>query len=486
MASPRAWIDAGLRGFPALLARFGIVDRRMGEEAFRLATPVMVTGGLRILLRLADFVMVGIALGGAGLAALELGIQYFFVGFALSLAVSSGTISVVARYEGAGQPGQADFALKQSLWLSLLISLPLTAIGWFYADPLVGVLTDDPDTIRLGAAYLEILALSLAFRFWSLVAARALAGMGDTRSPMYVRLATLPLNIVLNALLIFGLFGFPALGIAGAAIGTAVTNVLTGVVFLGLALSGRFAVTLHPGGRQWDTGVAKEILRVGVPLAGMRLLQTFGRFPFLFVLGTLGTPVLAAYAVGRRLILFALMPAWGYSTASSTLVGQAIGAEQDAEATRYGWETLRIALATQLLIAAALLVFARPFVLLFNPDDIGLAVAFVRVFGLGVAGFGIDRTMRGALRGAGDTRWPLYGMFIGIFLLRLPIAFLALPVSFVVSVGGVSLAPGLGLGVPAVFAAILVDFYAKAAVNTIRFASGRWQAIARQSGIGSG
>jgi Na+-driven multidrug efflux pump len=61
-----------------------------------------------------------------------------------------------------------------------------------------------------------------------------------------------------------------------------------------------------------------------------------------------------------------------------------------------------------------------------------------------------------------------------------------MPVSFVVSVGGVSLAPGLGLGVPAVFAAILVDFYAKAAVNTIRFASGRWQAIARQSGIGSG
>ncbi len=486
MASLRAWIDAGLRGFPALLARFGIVDRRMGEEAFRLATPVMVTGGLRILLRLADFVMVGIALGGAGLAALELGIQYFFVGFALSLAVSSGTISVVARYEGAGQPEDADFALKQSLWLSLLISLPLTAIGWFYAEPLVGVLTDDPQTIRLGAAYLEILALSLAFRFWSLVAARALAGMGDTRSPMYVRLATLPTNIVLNALLIFGLFGFPALGIAGAAIGTAVTNVLTGVVFLGLALSGRFAVTLHPGGRQWDTGVAEEILRVGVPLAGMRLLQTFGRFPFLFVLGTLGTPVLAAYAVGRRLILFALMPAWGYSTASSTLVGQAIGAEQDAEATRYGWETLRIGLATQLLIAAALLVFSRPFVLLFNPDDIGLAVAFVRVFGLGVAGFGIDRTMRGALRGAGDTRWPLYGMFIGTFLLRLPIAFLALPVSFVVSVAGVSIAPGLGLGLPAVFAAILVDFYAKAAVNTVRFASGRWQAIARQSGIGAG
>ncbi|MFB6360678.1 MAG: MATE family efflux transporter [Halobacteriales archaeon] len=485
MASLRTWIDTGLRGFPALLARFGIVDRRMGEEAFRLATPVMVTGGLRILLRLADFVMVGIALGGAGLAALELGFQYFFIGFALSLAVSSGTISVVARYEGADQPEDADFALKQSLWLSLAISVPLTAIGWFYAPPLIDVLTDDPEAIRLGAAYLEVLMLSLAFRFWSLVASRALAGTGDTRTPMFVRLFTLPTNVVLNALLIFGLLGFPRLGIVGAAVGTAVTNTVTGLVFLGLALSGRYDVTLHLGGKQWDTDVAREILRVGVPLGGMRLLQTFGRFPFLFVLGTLGTPVLAAYAVGRRVVLLAMMPAWGYSTASSTLVGQAIGGDDDAEATRYGWQTLRIAVATQLLIAAAVFVLARPIVLLFNPNDVGLAVAFVRVFAVGVAGFSIDRVMRGGLRGAGDTRWPLYGMFIGIFVLRLPIAFLALPASFVVTLAGVSIAPGLGAGLGAVFAAILVDLYAKAGINTLRFASGRWQAIARESEIGA-
>ncbi|MDZ7701339.1 MAG: MATE family efflux transporter [Halobacteriales archaeon] len=485
MQSLRALIEDAARRFPALLARLGVVDRRMGEEAFLLATPVMVTGGLRILLRLADFVMVGIALGGAGLAALELGFQYFFIGFALSLAVSSGTISVVARYEGAGQRDRAELALKQSLWLTLAVSLPLTWVGWTYSPQLIDVLTDDPEAIRLGAAYLQILMLSLAFRFWSLVASRALAGTGDTRTPMFVRLVTLPTNVVLNALLIFGLFGFPRLGIVGAAIGTAVTNIFTGVVFLWLALSGRYDATLHLGGRQLDTDIIREILRVGVPLGGMRLLQTFGRFPFLFVLGTLGTPVLAAYAVGRQVVLLAMMPAWGYSTAASTLVGQAIGAGEDEEATRYGWQTLRIAVATQLLIAAVVFALSRPVVQLFNPDDVGLAVDFVRVFAFGVAGFSIDRVMRGALRGAGDTRWPLYGMFIGSFLLRLPIAFLALPATYVVTLAGVSVSPGMGLGLAAVFAAILVDLYVKGAINTLRFASGRWRAVARESDIGT-
>lgn len=470
--------------FPAVLARFGIVDRRMGEEAFVLASPVMVTGGLRVFLRLADFLMVGVALGDAALAALELGFQFFFIGFGLSLAISSGTISVVSRYKGGGQHDEADFAMKQSLWLALLISLPLTMVSWLYAEPLIDLLTDDPRTIALGASYLRIVMLSLAFRFWSMIASRALAGSGDTLTPMYVRSLTLPTNVVLNAVLIFGLLGFPALGIVGAAIGTAVTNGLIGVIFLALTLSGRYEVVLRMRGKQWDTAVAWEILRVGAPLGGMRILQTIGRFPFLFVLGVFGTPVLAAYSVARRVILIAMMPAWGYSTAASTLVGQSLGAGDREEAAAYGWQTLRIGLATQLVIAAILLVGARPIAVAFNPSDAALAADFIRVFAVGVAGFSIDRTMRGGLRGAGDTRWPLYGAIVGIFLLRIPVAFAALPPGFVVSIPPFTVTPGLGLGISGVFVAILADLYAKGAVNLARFASGRWKQIAGETDVG--
>jgi putative MATE family efflux protein len=488
----RSAVRGVLDRFPALLARFGVVDRGMGEEAFDLAVPVMVTGALRVLIRISDFLFVGVATGAAGIAALELGFQYFFVAFGLALALTSGTISVVSRLLGADDPYRADLAIKQSLWLGLLVSVPLAVCGWLYAEPLVGLLTNDPETIRKGADYLLIVLAASPARFWSMIAARALAGAGDTRTPMYVRLVTLPVNIVLNGVLVFGLGPFPSLGVVGAALGTAVAYLLSAGAFLGLLLTSRFPVRLRLGGPQFDLPLLVEIARVSLPLAGTRLSRTFGRFPFLFVLGVLGTSEVAAYAVGRRVVLFAMMPAWGYSTAASTLVGQAVGAGEDEAATGYGWQTTRIALATQLLVAAVLAVLAPYVARGFGTEDVALTAAFIRVFALGVAGFSVARTMRGALRGAGDTRWPFYGTVVGTYLVRLPIAFLALPVGYAVTVGPFSLggptlgplsvAPGMGFGVGAAFVAILAGLYVKAVVNTVRFASGRWATAARTRG----
>jgi putative MATE family efflux protein len=495
LATLRTRTRALLMLFPAFLAKLGIVDEKKGEEAFDLAVPVMVTGGMRTLLRVADFLMVSLALGAEAVAGLELGFQYYFIPFGLSLALSSGTISVISRFKGADDHAKADFAVKQSLWIAVLLAVPITVFTWVYAEPLIALLTNDPDTIGYGAVYLKIIMLSVSFRFWSMIAARALAGSGDTRTPMYVRLLTLPTNVALNAVLIFGLLGFPRLGVAGAAWGSAAANTLAGVIFFGLLLSGRYSVTLRLGGKQWDTSIAREIVRVGLPLAGTRLSRTFGRFPFLFILGVLGTEVLAAYAIGRRVMLLALMPAWGYSTAASTLVGQYVGSGDEDEAADYGWQTLRIALATQLLIAVGVIAFARPIASAFDATNVDLTVTFVRVFGIGVAGFSISRTLRGGLRGAGDTSWPFYGGMLGTYVVRLPIAFAALPVGFGVTLLGgtvlgvalpsLTVAPGLGWGLAGIFAAILADMYARAVVNGVRYWSGAWKAVARQSEVGA-
>lgn len=498
--------------FPALLARLGVVDRERGDEAFDLALPVMVTGALRTFLRTADFLMVGQAIGASAVAALELGFQYYFIPFGLSLALTSGTISVVSREIGAGRSGRANTSIAVSLWLSLAFSVPMTAVAWAYAEPLVAVLAPNETVTRMGATYLRIVMLSVAFRFWSMTAARALAGAGDTRTPMYVRLLTLPTNIGLNAVLIFGLGPVDPMGVAGAAWGTVAANVLAAGVFLVLLSTSRYPVRLPlpglrstgsegfggsgsdgpggggtgtNGGHLWDTSIAREVLRVGVPLAGTRLSRTLGRFPFLFVLGAFGTGTLAAYAIGRRVMLLAMMPAWGYSTAASTLVGQRVGDGDGDGAEAAGWATLRVALATQLCIAVVLVVLARPISLAFGSEYVAETVTFVRVFGLGVGAFAVSRTMRGGLRGAGDTTWPFYGTLAGTYLLKLPVAFLALPATVSVGVLGVAFTPGIGLGVPAVFAAILLDMYFRAVVNAVRFNSGTWRAIARQSDVGA-
>lgn len=471
--------------YPALLARLGLVDRKKGTEAFDLAVPVMVSGGMRTVLRMTDFFMVSLALGDAAVAGLELGFQYYFIGFGLALGLSSGTISVVSRCIGAGEQANAEFAVKQSLWLALLVTVPLTLLTWLFSEGMIELLTDDPRTIQLGSTYLRIVMLSVSFRFWSMIAARALQGAGDTRTPMYVRLVSIPTNIGLNAVLIFGFGPFPQLGIAGAAWGTTIANTLAAVIFAGVLVSGVYSIRFRIGGTQWDTEMVRELIRVGYPLAGMQLIRTLGRFPFLLILSTIGTPVVAAYAIARRVMLLAMMPAWGYSTAASTLVGQNIGLGNETDATRYGWQTLRIAVVTQVLIGGILVALSPWIVRLFNAGSPELTVAFVRVFGLGVVAFSVSRTMRGGLRGAGDTLWPLYGTVLATGL-RVPIAALGLPVGVALaSVAGWTLAPGMGLGLWAIYAAILVDMYSRAGVNLFRFSTGRWKTIARQSAVGT-
>jgi len=474
-------VQAGLMLFPAALARLGLLDREKGRQVFEIAMPAMVTGGIWTVFRIVDFFMVSVALDDAAVAGLAFGFQYYFIGFTLALGLGGGTISLVSRFKGAGEDARADFVVKQSLWLATLVALALTVSFVLAARPLIDLLTDDPAAIDYGATYLGVVMLGTVFRFASIVFSQALNGCGDTRTPMLVSLFTIPTNIALNAVLIFGLGPFPELGIAGAAWGTVVTSVLASTIFLAIYLSGRFAVRLRPGGRQWDTGIAVELVRIGTPLVGRRMANTAGNFPFLFVLGLLGTPVVAAFAIGSRIMRFGMIPGYGYSTAASALVGQALGAGDEREATDYGWQSARIALATQVLVAAVLVAFARPFVQLFGTEAVDLGVGFVRVLALGVVGASLAQTLQGGLRGAGDTTWPMYGSALGVGL-RLVVSTLALPASLVlVSLGPLSPSPGLGLGVTAVFVGLLVDRYTRAVINAVRFRSGRWKRIAKES-----
>lgn len=479
------------RGFVTLVSRVysatGLVERRVAERTFGLALPIIVTSTLRTLLRTTDFLLVSVALDDAAVAALEFGYQYYFLTLTLGLAISSGTISVVSRFTGADDRRNADFALKQSLLLVVLTSVPISAVTWVSAEAMVGLLTDDPVVIELGSTYLRIVMAVLTFRCWSLVALRALQGAGDTLTPMLVRAVSLPTNIALSALLIFGLGPFPTLGIAGAAWGLVIAQGLASSIFLAVALSGRFAVRLRiRNGRWWDWEIAGELVTVGLPLAGRRLVRYGVRFPFLFVLATFGTPVVAAFAVSRRIIRLARLPSNGFGTATSTLVGQELGGGRGSEAEEYGWQITWISLFTQGGLAAIVALTSPVLVDLFGVEASGLTVAFVYVFALATLANSISRIMRGSLQAAGDTTWPFYAVCVGSSV-RLAIAVLALPAGVVVlSLGPVSVAPGVGLGIAGVFAAVLIDMYSRVFINTYRYWSGEWKAVARRSPVGAG
>lgn len=485
-ASPvRTLADRTVTLLGRLYGSTGLVERWRAEETFDLALPILVTSTLRTLLRTTDFFIVSIALDDAAVAALEFGYQYYFLTLTVGMILSNGTISVVSRFIGAEDQRNADFTLKQALLLAVLFSVPISVGTWLYAPDLVDVLTDDPEVIRLGATYLQIVMLALVFRSWSLVALRGLQGAGDTLTPMLVRLVTLPTNIVLSAVLVFGVGPIPSFGIAGAAWGLAIAQTLASLLFFAGAVSGRLAVQLRLlDGRWWDWEIVGELVRVGYPLAGRRFVRYGVRFPFLFVLATLGTPVVAAFAVSRRIIRLARLPSNGFGTATGTLVGQELGAGDESEAEAFGRQITWISLLTQGGIALVVMLAAPVLVRVFGVAETGVAVLFVYVFGVTVLARSVTRILRASLQAAGDTTWPFYGTVVGSSL-RLVFALLALPVGMVVlSVGNWELVPGLGLGVAAVFAAILLDFYARLLVTAYRYRSGAWKLVARRSPVG--
>ncbi len=457
-----------VRSFPRFLSKLGVIDEERGEDAFDLALPVIFTGGLRVALRLTDFLMVGIAIGSAGVAALGFGFQFFFIGFALALALSSGTISLVSQYYGAGDYDKANFALKQSVWIAIILSLPLMIVTFFYAEEMIALLGAKPNVVEMGGSYLRILMLGLFFRFFSMVAVRGFAGVGNTVTPMYIQFFGVPLNICLNWILIFGVWRFPELGVFGAGLGTTVTNLFVAVILLVLLLSHRYGIKLNIRGKQWDTEMVKKLFTISLPLLGMRMARTLGRFPFLWILASFGTGAVAAFQVGRRVQLIAMQPAWGFGTAASTLVGQSLGGDEERKAELYGWDTLKLSIAFMLPIGLSLAIFAGPISGIFADEThvISLSTLFIWVNAAGVLGYAVNRIMRGGLRGAGDTRWPFYGNILGMYAWMLPVSYIF----------GIL----LDFGIAAIFIGLLGNMFIPALVNLIRFKTGRWKDVSRK------
>ncbi len=456
-----------VKALPRLLSKIGLLDEKRGTAAMSLAWPVILTGGLRVTLRLTDFLMVGIAIGSVGVAALGFGFQFFFIGFAIALAISSGTISLVSQHYGAGEYVEADFVIKQSIWIAVLISIPLMLLTWFYAEDMIALLGAEARVVELGGSYLRILMVGVFFRFFSMISARGFAGSGNTFTPMLVQAFAVPFNIILNWLLIFGIWFFPQLGVFGAGLGTTITNLAVGMIFFVLLFSNRYGVRLRLKGKQWDTDVVKKLFTVSLPLLSMRMARTLSRFPFLWILATFGTGAVAAFQVGRRVQLMAMQPAWGFGTAASTLVGQSLGAENEKEAESYGWDTLKIACAVMLPIGLLIAIFAEPISAIFTdePEVISLSKWFIWVNAIGVLGYAINRIMRGSLRGAGDTRWPFYGNLIGFYAWMLPVSYIF----------GIV----LGFGIVAIFAGILGSLFIPGIVNLIRFKTGKWKVVSK-------
>ncbi|MFC4438117.1 MULTISPECIES: MATE family efflux transporter [Natrialbaceae] len=473
------------------LARLGLIEAERAQRTTDLAWPRVVTGLARMSKNAVDVAMVGVAVGSTAIAGVGFASPFWGLAFAIGGGVAGGTIALVSQRYGAESFDSLGQAVRCSTVLVILLTLPVTAVFWTYPAELISLIGNDPETIDLGATYLQIVGLGIPFAGLNLIGSRTFVGMDDAWTPMIVRAGGAVANIALNAILIFGL----GLGVAGAAMGTVLANVVVTATFaLGLVAGwlpgvGTFPVSIDPFGSYFHAETVRDLTTIGLPVLGTKSVWTIAEFPMLAIVALFGPQVVAAYVIARRIWGLMNTPGWGFGLAASSLVGQELGGGDEVQAERYGREIIRFAVAIYVVAAVIVFVSAEPIVLLFTDDpaelSIPTAVSLIYAACLAVILKGVSTGADGALKASGDTRWPFYSQLVGMFGLAIPLAYLGaagltIP-SLSVPVLGLTV-PGVSipaLGLTGLYLAFVAETAAPAAINYYRFSTGQWKVISR-------
>jgi Na+-driven multidrug efflux pump len=221
-------------------------------------------------------------------------------------------------------------------------------------------------------------------------------------------------------------------------------------------------------GPHLDVSLVGDLLRIGTPLVGTNLARTGAQFPQLYLVGLFGPEVVAAYVVALRVRELMGTPGWGFSLASSSLVGQALGEADEGAAAAWATDVIRFSVAVYLLVAGGVAVFAEQVGRLFveDPSILGLVVTFIHVACLSITFRGVEGGATGPLRASGDTRWPLYSQLVGLYVVALPAAYLGTVVPAV--------------GIHGVFAMMILQTSVPAAITYYRYRTGVWKVISRE------
>jgi putative MATE family efflux protein len=452
------------------LARLGLVDRIRAVRIANLAWPRIVTGVARMSKNAVDVAMVGVASGTAAITGVGFAGPFWGLAFSIGGGVAGGTIALVSQRYGAGADADLGTAVRASTFLVVVVSLPVAAAFWLFPVELISLLSDNPETVAYGAAYLKIVGLGVPFAGLNLIGSRVLVGADDAYTAMMLRATGAAINVGVNAFLIFGL----GMGVVGAAVGTVLSNVVvTGAFAVGLAagrlpLVGEFPVRVDPFGTYVDRATLRDLVAIGLPVFGRNLVWTVAEFPLLAIVDSFGEDVVAAFVIARRVWGLMNTPGWGFGLASSSLVGQSLGVGDEATAAAYGREIVRYAVATYLFSAAFVALFAEQIVLGFvdDPTDPVVPVAVSLVYAACVAVIlqGVSGGAAGPLDASGDTRWPFYSQLLGMFGLSIPLAYLGATTS---------------LGLFGLYLAFVAETSVPAAVNYWRFSTGKWMEISR-------
>ncbi|MBS9461545.1 MATE family efflux transporter [Flagellimonas sp. 389] len=400
----------------------------------RLAYPVILGMLGHTFVAFADNIMVG-QLGTAELAAVSLGNSFVFIAMSLGIGFSTAITPLVAEADGAGNKADGKSALKHGLVLCTLLGLSLFGII-LLCKPLLHYMKQPAEVVELAIPYLELVAFSLvpliifqAFKQFS-------EGLSQTKYPMYATILANVINITLNYLLIFGSFGFPKLGIVGAAIGTLASRfIMVGYIWFLLKRKEKFQTYVTGFNfKRIEKTVIKKIISLGFPSALQMFFEVAIFTAAIWLSGVLGKNAQAANQIALNLSSMTFMVGMGLSVAAMVRVGNQKGLQDFKELRRIAESIFFLTFLLEIVFAALFLIgrYWLPTVYL-DVDDVvnqmdNTEVIIIAAKLLFVAAFfqisdGIQVVVLGALRGLQDVKIPTLITFVAYWLIGFPVSY---------------------------------------------------------------
>lgn len=394
-----------------------IAEPMTQRRVIRLALPIVGEYLLQTSVAAVNTLMVSLA-GATALAAVAIATPVIFFFLALFGSVSIGATVLVAQAIGAGTPDRAAQYARQALSWGLLLAVPLSVVGYAAAPHLVHAFGSDEYVQGLAATYLQVIGATSVVMLISYLCGSILRGAGDGGTPFRAALLANLVNLAACYFLIAGRFGFPELGVVGAAWGQVIGRGVGAIFMLAVLWRGTSAVRLR-GRDGWRprTSDGKQLFHLGIPAAIEQISNEAGFIVISTVTASLGVAALSAHQIGFTAMELWYMPALALSVTGTALVGQSMGAGRPDDGRIAARIVHRWVVIWMLLGLVVFVVAMNPILAIFTGDPSVMAQgrSVMAAIGLGLPAWGLWLTTTGTLRGTGDTRSPMIRGVVAIW-----------------------------------------------------------------------
>lgn len=433
----------------------------LNRSILLLAIPMVLEMVLESLFAVVDVFWVS-RLGADAIATVGLTESILTLVFAVGMGLGMSTTAMVARRVGEKNADGAAISAVQAIFLGLVTSLVIGLPCLLLAPKLLTLMGATPAIVATGANYMRIALGGSGVVLMLFLNNAIFRGAGDAAIAMRLLWVSNILNLLLDPCLIFGLGPFPKLGVTGAALATFSGRGI-GVLYQFYRLA-RGTERLHIAARHMRLHgeVLWRLLRVSISGILQFLISQASWIGLVRIVSLFGASAVAAYTIGIRIVIFAILPSWGLSNAAATLVGQNLGAGHVDRARKAVWRTGLWNMAFLGTVGVVFIVFAPAIIGLFTNDPVVVpaAVSCLRIFSYGNMAYAYGMVLMQAFNGAGDTVTPTYINVVGFWMLEIPLAWW--------------LAMHTPLGAKGVFVSVVVAQTAVVMISLVLFRRGRW------------